>query len=68
MLSFFSNTFVKELALIIYLKLHTLFVLLRRDKAGLDVHAFMSVCVCVCVCVGVPYATHVAQLKSLVKL
>lgn len=63
MLSFSSNTFVKELVLIIYLKLHTLFVLLRRDKAGLDVHVSVYMCVCVR-----PYATHVAQLKSLVKL
>ena len=63
MLSFFSNTFVKELALIIYLKLHRLFVLSRRDKAGLDVHACMNECVC-----ESPYATHVAELKSLVKL
>lgn len=61
MLSFFSNTFVKELALIIYLKLHTLFVLPQQDKAGLDVHAYMWVC-------ESPDATHVAQLKSLVKL
>lgn len=59
MLSFFSNTFVKGLALIIYLKLHALFVLPQQDKAGLDVHAY--------VCES-PYATHVAQLKSLVKL
>lgn len=61
MLSFFSNTFVKELAQIIYLKLHTLFVLLQQDKAGLDVHAY------ICECES-PHASHVAQLKSLVKL
>lgn len=60
MLSFFSNTFVKEPVLIIYLKLHMLFVLPRQDK--LDVHAYLQeVC-------GSHYAAHVAELKSLVKL
>lgn len=62
MLSFFSNTFVKELALIIYLKLHTLFVLPQQDKQGL-----MCMRIFECVCES-PNATHVAQLKSLVKL
>lgn len=57
MLSFFSNTFVKRTGPDNILKLHMLFVFPQQDKQG-------PMCMCVCVYMS-PYATHVAQLKSL---